>query len=63
VGKRQYVWSGHALRHESLLRDVVEGRLKSYKRLEKNAPVERPDGKRKLHGSKTRSSRQSRLDS
>jgi len=35
-----------------------------HKRSEKNAPVERPEAKQKLHGSKTKSSsRQSRLDS
>jgi len=34
-----------------------------YNRLEKNAPVEQPDEKQKLHGSKTRSSGQTRLES
>jgi len=48
VGKRKHVWLGHVLRHESLLHDIIEGRMRGegYKMSEKNASVERPGGKR-----------------
>jgi len=31
VGKRKHVWLGHVLRRKSLLRDIIEGRVKGGK--------------------------------
>jgi len=28
VRKRKHVWLGHVLRHESLLHDIIEGRMR-----------------------------------
>jgi len=47
------------LRHELLLHDITEGRMKG----KATRRVERPDEKQKLHGNKTRSSKQSKLES
>jgi len=44
------------------LHDIIEGRMKG-KRSDKNASVEQPDGKQKLHGGKMRGLGQSRLES
>lgn len=47
-GDSENVWLEHVIRRESLLHDVIEGRMRGqrYKRSEKNAPVERPDENR-----------------
>jgi len=38
------MWFGHVLRHESLLHDIIEGRMRGrLHEVEKNAPAERPD--------------------
>jgi len=64
VGKCKLVWLGHVLRHESLLHDITEGRMKGKAtRCRKRMHLLNDLVENKLHGSKMRSSRQSRLES
>jgi len=62
VRKCKHVWLGHVLLHESLLHDIIEGRMtgKSYSRQKKNAPDEQP-GERKVCGTQKNSWRQKRV--
>jgi len=46
VAKRKHTWLGQALRHESLLHDMIEGRMtERLQEVGKNVPDERTDEK------------------